>query len=211
MAFIPATTGSIISALTDTTELVELFQPMGLYLKPIARMNVTVKLPLLKDPGQSISNWDLMERIKKLIFPLHFSSIKVSKSTMEFVRFEAEVNNKEALKKALKILDNAALKVIGFYETLKVRAGEAKSDFPVRHDWDAFFRDAKNMNELHPGERPDTVYLAYLPCKWFMDPRLSRIKGNRDFNRSVCVTFVGKSLLLIGGKVRKRINKNGSN
>ena len=58
--------------------------------------------------------------------------------------------------------------MIGFYEALKVRAGEAKLDFPVRHDWDSFFRDAKNMNELRAGERPDTLYLAQLPVRWFL-------------------------------------------
>ena len=78
MAFIPATSASIIQALKDTTELVELYEPLGLYLKPLARINITVKLPSLKDPGQAISNWDLMERIKKLIHPLHFSSIIAS-------------------------------------------------------------------------------------------------------------------------------------
>jgi arginine/serine-rich splicing factor 17 len=61
--------------------------------------------------------------------------------------------------------------MIGFFESLKVKACEAKSEFPTRHDWDTFFRDSNKMNEMHPGERPDTVYLAFLPCKWFLDLR----------------------------------------
>lgn len=40
-------------------------------------------------------------------------------------------------------------------------------DFPTRHDWDSFFRDAKDMNETLPGERPDTIHLEGLPCRWF--------------------------------------------
>jgi arginine/serine-rich splicing factor 17 len=62
--------------------------------------------------------------------------------------------------------------VIGFYETLKVRACEARTDFPARVDWDTFFRDAKTMNELLPGQRPDTIYLANLPVKWFADEKV---------------------------------------
>ena len=42
---------------------------------------------------------------------------------------------------------------------LKIRAAEAKSNFPTRYDWDSFFRDAKHMNEMKAGERPDTVVL----------------------------------------------------
>ena len=50
----------------------------------------------------------------------------------------------------------------------QVRALENKMDFPTRHDWDSFFRDAKDMNERMPGERPDTIHLEGLPCRWFI-------------------------------------------
>lgn len=49
----------------------------------------------------------------------------------------------------------------------QVRAVENKMDFPTKHDWDSFFRDAKDMNETLPGERPDTIHLEGLPCRWF--------------------------------------------
>uniref|UniRef100_A0A915PG22 RRM domain-containing protein n=1 Tax=Setaria digitata TaxID=48799 RepID=A0A915PG22_9BILA len=122
-------------------ELEPLCASMGLYVKPSARMTVTVCLPPLKQPGQSISNWDLMEKIKKAVCPIE----------------------------VIKALDGYTLKVMGFFEPLKVRAAEAKSDFPTRHDWDEFFRNADNMNELEPGERPDTIYLAKMPSNWFKD------------------------------------------
>lgn len=51
-------------------ELEPLCVPVGLYVKPSARMTVTVCLPPLKQPGQSISNWDLMEKIKKAVSPI---------------------------------------------------------------------------------------------------------------------------------------------
>lgn len=52
---------------------------------------------------------------------------------------------------------------------MKVRAAEAKDDFPTRHSWDSYFRDAKHMNELKPGERPDTIHITGLPVKWFIE------------------------------------------
>uniref|UniRef100_A0A0R3RPQ9 RRM domain-containing protein n=1 Tax=Elaeophora elaphi TaxID=1147741 RepID=A0A0R3RPQ9_9BILA len=150
-------------------ELEPLCVSVGLYVKPSARMTVTVCLPPLKQPGQSISNWDLMEKIKKAVSPIELSSIRVMTSTIELVRFEAELPSRKILAKVIKALDGYTLKVMGFFEPLKVRAAEAKSDFPTRHDWDEFFRNSDNMNELEPGERPDTIYLAKMPSNWFKE------------------------------------------
>jgi arginine/serine-rich splicing factor 17 len=61
------------------------------------------------------------------------------------------------------------MKVTGFKELLKIRTGESKLPFPSKYDWDSFFRDAKNMNEMKAGERPDTIHFQNLPCKWFAD------------------------------------------
>ena len=61
------------------------------------------------------------------------------------------------------------IKLSGFTELLKIRAAEAKPVFPSRHDWDSFFRNNKAMNEMKPGERPDTIYLKNLPTKWFLN------------------------------------------
>lgn len=62
------------------------------------------------------------------------------------------------------------IKLSGFPQALRVRAGEAPIECPRKHDWDAFFRDARDMNELIPGERPDTVIISNLPVRWFADP-----------------------------------------
>ena len=69
--------------------------------------------------------------------------------------------------KVVQLLEGCTIKLSGFSEGLKVSCAEAKLNFPQRHDWTAFFRDATNLNELKPGERPDTVILRNLPCKWF--------------------------------------------
>lgn len=56
-----------------------------------------------------------------------------------------------------------------FHFNIKVRAAEAKDDFPTRHSWNSYFRDAKHMNELKAGERPDTIHITGLPVKWFTE------------------------------------------
>ncbi|XP_064870051.1 A-kinase anchor protein 17A-like isoform X2 [Oncorhynchus nerka] len=95
---------------------------------------------------------------------------KISKSTMDFIRFEGEVENRGVVKILLAKLDGKSIKLSGFTDILKVRAVENKMDFPTRYDWDSFFRDAKDMNDTVPGERPDTIHLEGLPCRWFILP-----------------------------------------
>lgn len=155
------------SVVSDTAEAVDLCPEFNLYLKPIAKLTVSVALPHLKTPGKSISNWEVMERLKAMVQPEQFSSLRISKSTMDFIRFEGEVENRSAVKRLLAKLDGKSIKLSGFTDVLKIRAVEHKADFPTRHDWDSFFRDAKDMNETVPGERPDTIHLEGLPCKWF--------------------------------------------
>ena len=160
-----------IGLCSDSTDATELFEPQHLFLKPIARLHVSVQLPQLKTPGKSISNWEVMEKLKKMIRPDQFIFLKVAKSTLEFVRFEGEIESKSKMLNVLGRLDSKTIKLSGFPEALKVRAAEAKPVFPLRHDWESFFRDAKHMNEMKPGERPDTLHIKDLPSRWFANRR----------------------------------------
>lgn len=187
-------TSSSFGICNDTSDAIELFNPQGLYLKPIARLNISVQLPQLKSPGSSISNWEVMEKLKKMIKPDQFLVLKVVKSTLEFVRFEGEVENKSKLKLYISQLEGKVIKLSGFSEVLKVRAAEAKIIFPSRHDWDSFFRDAKNMNEMKPGERPDTIHLRDLPCRWFAN--------RKDKERDVPSEFIIRKVFETFGEIR---------
>ena len=160
---------SVIQSSHDLKDILDLFKPLGLYLKPIARLNISVQLPQLKKTGSKISNWEVMERVKEMAKPLTFPVFKVAKSTLEFIRFEAEIENYGLMDNALAKLDKKTIKLSGFEQQLNVRAAEAKPPFPTRHDWDSFFKDNKNMNEMKAGERPDTIYIQNLPTKWFVD------------------------------------------
>lgn len=155
---------------SDTSDIVPLCPTQNLFLKPVARLNVSVQLPQLKAPDKSISSWEVMERLRKMVKPDKFSSLRVTKSTLEFIRFEGEVETKSKLPGLVAKLDMKSIKLSGFSDVLKVRAAEAKIQFPTRHVWDIYFREAKHMNEMKPGERPDTMHITNLPCKWFTLP-----------------------------------------
>lgn len=91
----------------------------------------------------------------------------MSKSTIESIRFEAELESRSKLRNIISKLDGRPIKLPGFTESVKLKASEAKDDFPLRHDWDAFFRDTPSMDEMKAGERPDTIHFVHLPIKWF--------------------------------------------
>lgn len=93
--------------------------------------------------------------------------IQVTKSTLELTRLDAELDDRERMKPVLTRLDGNTIKLNGFSESARIRASEPKDNFPKRHDWDSYFRDARNMDEKKPGERPDTIHISNLPIRWF--------------------------------------------
>ena len=78
----------------DDKELVPLHPEMGLYLKEVSKMTMTVQLPKVKLPGQCISTAEVMERLKKKAKPHAFKSLTVLTNTIEFIRFQAEFESK---------------------------------------------------------------------------------------------------------------------
>ena len=135
----------------------------------------------MKVPNKTISNWEVMEKLRQMIKPDTFIILKVLQSTLEFIRFEGETENKGIIPVIIQRLDAKTIKLSGFPDVLKVRSAEAKLGFPSRHDWDSYFRDAKNMNEMKPGERPDTVHIKDLPSNWFANKKAhSKHKTDSD-------------------------------
>lgn len=66
-----------IQTIKHVGDCVPLYLPHSLYLKPNAKFNISVALPDAI-PGKTISNWDVMEKLKQLIQPDQFSVLKVS-------------------------------------------------------------------------------------------------------------------------------------
>ncbi|XP_063627236.1 A-kinase anchor protein 17A isoform X3 [Cydia splendana] len=160
-----------IQVCRDASDAVVLYLPQRLYLKSFAKLNVSVQLPAHKIHGKSISNWELMEKLRKMIQPDAFSILKVSKHSSEVIRFDAELEQPDKLERVLARLDDRIVQLNDYPEPLKVKVSEAKSDFPSRHSWDSFFRDATDMDEMKPGERPDTIHICNLPIRWFVHDR----------------------------------------
>ncbi|GFS86855.1 hypothetical protein NPIL_141011 [Nephila pilipes] len=155
---------------TDTSEAISFESSLGLYLKSISKIKINVQLPKLNLPGQSISSWHVMEKLKETVKPDTFLCLKALKITTTVIKFEGELETKSSCDRVLARLRAAGcLKLNGFSERLQIRAAHGASGGPTRHDWESFFRDAKGVNEMKPGERPDTIHLEELPVRWFAD------------------------------------------
>lgn len=66
-----------IQTIKNVSDCVPLYLPHSLYLKPSAKFNVSVQLPAAIT-GKTISNWDVMENLRKIISPDKFAVLKVS-------------------------------------------------------------------------------------------------------------------------------------
>lgn len=158
---------NVFQICSNTSELIPLYFQQNLFLKPIARVSISLVLPNSKKIGKSISYWEIMDKLHELVRPEEFTTLKVTKSTAEFVVFEGEVETKSKVDRVISKLDNKMIKLKDFSDLMRIRIGKWKSDFPTQQVWDDFFQNTKDMNEMKPGERPDTIHLTNLPTKWF--------------------------------------------
>ncbi len=157
-------------------------------------------MPPTKNPGQNVPTNEVLDKVKKLSLPDEFIYLRIIKSTLEFIRCEGEIENKSAFKTLLSKLDGCTIKMNSYADVLKIRAAEAKLSYPTRHDWETFFKDSSietSAIEMKPGERPDTIHLADVPCKWFADKSAvigagydySSIKPNEEILKEVFSFF----------------------
>ncbi len=148
---------------------VSFYPSCGLYLKMEARINIEVRLPEIRNPGVSVSNWEIMEKLKIQSEPEEYTSLRVVLSSREVIRFEGEFDTVRALKKVVLMINGRTIKLKGFSDSLKIRASMADDNFPAKHEWEDYFinKGIESFDDGKPGERPDTIHIKGLPVKWF--------------------------------------------
>lgn len=161
-----------------------------IYIKPIARVNISIQLPLPKNPLEPAPVNEITEKIRKQSTPEEYVTLRIIKHTIDFIRFEGEIENKSSLKMLIAKLDNATIKMSHAYtDVLKVRCAESKIIYPTRHEWESCYQVTQNVNEMKPGERPDTLYLQDMPVKWFSDKKVDPFKPNERIIKEVFGIF----------------------
>lgn len=148
------------------------YQPSNLFLKADAKVFMEVKLPEIKVAGVTVSNWEVMEKIKNLANPEVFQTLRVANYTREVIQFEGEFESLRSTRKVVLMLNGKSIKLSGFSETLKLRARQAEMPFPAKEEWEEYFaqRGLSSFDEGKPGERPDTIRIRGMPVKWFTSP-----------------------------------------
>ena len=147
-----------------------LFLPAGLFLKPDPKISIEVKLPDIKQMGVSVSNWEVMEKIKILALPEVFVSLRVISYTREVIHFEGEFESTRIMRKVILLIGGKSIKLSGFPDVLKVRARMKDVPHPTKQQWEDYFaeRGMESFEDERPGERPDTMVVKGLPVKWFI-------------------------------------------
>lgn len=147
-----------------------LYLPGGLFLKPDPKVSIEVKLPDIKQIGVSVSNWEVMEKIRVLSLPEMFVSLRVVNYSRDIIHFEGELESSKSLRKVLLLIDGKSIKLSGFSDMLKVKVRRKEMPHPSKQEWEDYFaeRGMDVFDEERPGERPDTVHIRGLPAKWFV-------------------------------------------
>lgn len=66
-----------MQTIQNDSDLQQLYQPLALYLKPMANLIITIQLGT-NLTGKSISNFEVMDKLRQMILPDLFSLLKVS-------------------------------------------------------------------------------------------------------------------------------------
>lgn len=66
-----------MQTIQNSNDLQLLYQPLSLYLKPLANLTISLTLPS-NITGKTISNFEVMDKLRQMILPDKFSILKVS-------------------------------------------------------------------------------------------------------------------------------------
>uniref|UniRef100_A0A8C5PHS2 RRM domain-containing protein n=1 Tax=Leptobrachium leishanense TaxID=445787 RepID=A0A8C5PHS2_9ANUR len=168
----------------DKSDAVELSATHRLCLKPRARLLITVVLPEDKDPCRPVSNWEVVEQVKNLVIPDHFSFIKVTKSAKGFIRLKSEADSKRLAHVFQAKLNGQSVTINSFDEPLRVEVSESPIENPTAQELQYLLQESENdhVDDVAP---PPCIHVAGMPCKWFSTWGSSIEKPSEDILRSV--------------------------
>ncbi|XP_042638543.1 A-kinase anchor protein 17B-like [Orycteropus afer afer] len=177
-----------VTVVYDNSEATELCAAQHLYLKPIAKLMINVLLPESTEPVRPFSNWEVLDQLKSLICPDQFTTVRLSKSTKDFIRFEGEAETRSLVQILKAKLHGKIIKLNGLKTDLKVVATDAQGE------WEHFPKAKETSlsdgtEEPDHDKSPDSIYFEGLPCKWFAPKGSSGEKPCEEILRVVFESF----------------------
>ncbi|XP_011378526.1 A-kinase anchor protein 17B [Pteropus vampyrus] len=175
-----------VTVVYDNSEATELCAAQHLYLKPIAKLMISVLLPESIEPLRPFSNWEVLDQLKSLICPDQFTTVRLSKSTKDFIQFEGEAETRNLIQILKAKLHGKIIKLNGLKTDLKVVATDAQGE------WEHFPKDAPFSDGADAQDHDknlDSIYFEGLPCKWFAPKGSSGEKPCEEILRVVFESF----------------------
>ncbi|XP_027287741.1 A-kinase anchor protein 17B isoform X3 [Cricetulus griseus] len=177
-----------VTVVYDNSEATELCAAQHLYLKPIAKLMINVLLPECIESVRPFSNWEVLDQLKSLICPDQFTTVRLSKSTKDFIRFEGEAETRSLVQILKAKLHGKIIKLNGLKTDLKVVATDAQGE------WEHFPKEKEasvttGAEEQDHEKSPDSIYFEGLPCKWFAPKGSSGEKPCEEILRVVFESF----------------------
>ncbi|XP_041502540.1 A-kinase anchor protein 17B-like [Microtus oregoni] len=177
-----------VTVVYDNSEATELCAAQHLYLKPIAKLMINVLLPECIESVRPFSNWEVLDQLKSLICPDQFTTVRLSKSTKDFIRFEGEAETRSLVQILKAKLHGKIIKLNGLKTDLKVVATDAQGE------WEHFPKEKEasvtaGAEEQEHAKSPDSIYFEGLPCKWFAPKGSSGEKPCEEILRVVFESF----------------------
>ncbi|XP_073497282.1 A-kinase anchor protein 17B-like [Phyllobates terribilis] len=177
----------IVTPVYDDSEAVELSAIHHLSLNPKAKLIISIILPEESEQCRPISNRDILEEIKNLVTPEHFSSLKVSRTSKEFIRLEGEADTKHLANRFLEKLNDHNLTISCLPKPLHIIAIEAPAELPVNDHTKKLLATIKEDSENCT--TPSCLHLEGLPCKWFLPLGTNTEKPSEEVLRSTFEKF----------------------
>ncbi|XP_069798979.1 A-kinase anchor protein 17B-like [Dendropsophus ebraccatus] len=159
----------IVTPVYDDSEAVELSAVYHLYLKPKAKLIISILLPEETEQPRPISNWDILEELKTLVAPDNFSSVRVSKTTKEFIRIEGETDTKQMAQIFFEKLNGQSLPISCLPRPLHMAVTVAPADLPANDNTEKLLAEiVDDLEGSAENDTPSCIHLEGLPCKWFL-------------------------------------------
>nr|XP_034969694.1 A-kinase anchor protein 17B-like [Zootoca vivipara] len=175
----------------DTSESMELCAFHRLYLKPVAKLTICVLLP--EQTGSThVSKWEVIEKLKNMVCPDRFTSVKLIKSTKGFILFEGEAETKRLVCSLKEKLHGKMIKVSCFKDDLQVVVMEPFSDLLTAQELEPTLNTRELPEEDLAEQRkdsPDCIHLEGLPRKWFAVKGSGSQSPSEDVLRAVFENF----------------------
>ncbi|XP_072287596.1 A-kinase anchor protein 17B-like [Pyxicephalus adspersus] len=160
-----------VTPVYDDSEAVELCATYHLYLKPRAKLIITIILPDETDQCRPVSNWDILEQMKNLVAPDYFSSLRIVKSTKELIRLEGETDTTQLCQIFLEKINGKTLQINNLSDPARLEVHKAPLESPTIEKAKVIMPEQKGDIEdtMDHSTKPSCIHLEGLPCKWFSE------------------------------------------